>query len=54
MKEIRSHGAYDERRIFRNTKAKAFKRQVGPRIYKGRMTENVKNNAVFMISGILA
>ena len=30
MKEIRSRGAYDERRIFRNTKAKAFKRQVRP------------------------
>ena len=30
MKEIRSRGAYDERRIYRNTKAKAFKRQVGP------------------------
>ena len=28
MKEIRSRGAYDERRIFRNTKVKAFKRQV--------------------------
>ena len=30
MKEIRSRGAYDERRIFRNTKAKEFNRQVRP------------------------
>ena len=30
MKENRSRGAYDERRIYRNTKAKAFKRQVRP------------------------